>query len=81
MEVFNLPVQVYFDEDIYIAECPVIQWASTSGETPEEAIRELTYAIEMIADYKDTELKKYQVSTNNYITSLPIIFDDKLMKH
>ena len=48
MKYLNLPIEVYFEEDIYIAKCSLIQGTFAEGETPQEAIKELIYVVEMI---------------------------------
>ncbi len=74
MNVVNLPIEVTYDEDIFIARCNIIQWAFAEGDTPEEAIKELIEVIKMIQDFKSdsTALENYKVNTNKYCTSLPI---------
>jgi predicted RNase H-like HicB family nuclease len=52
MKVLELPIVISFEDDIYIAQCPLIDGAFAEGETPQEASRELTEVIEMILEYK-----------------------------
>ena len=51
-EFLSLPVVIYFDEDTYIAKCPLIQGAFAEGDTPEEALKELMDVIRMIFEYR-----------------------------
>ena len=48
MKYLNLPIEIYFDEDTYIAKCNLLQGAFAEGETPQEAIKELMGVIEII---------------------------------
>jgi predicted RNase H-like HicB family nuclease len=52
MKVLELPIVISFEEDTYIAQCPLIQGAFAEGETPQEASKELTEVIELILEYK-----------------------------
>lgn len=52
MRALELPVVISFEEDTYIARCPLIQGAFAEGDTPQEAAKELTEVIEMILEYK-----------------------------
>ena len=51
-KIFNLPIIIYFDEDTYIAKCPIIQGAFAEGETPDEALKELIDVMRMIFEYR-----------------------------
>lgn len=39
MRLLEIPAVISFEEDTYIAKCPLIQGAFAEGETPEEAIQ------------------------------------------
>ncbi len=52
MKALELPVVISFEEDTYIARCPLIQGAFAEGDTPQEAAKELTEVIELILEYK-----------------------------
>jgi hypothetical protein len=76
--LFNLPVEIEFVDDVYIAKCNIIQGAFASWDTPEEALKELIDVIKMIQDFKknSTPLELYKTKANKYITTLPIILND-----
>ena len=80
-KIFNLPVIVYYDEDTYIAKCPVIQGAFAEGETPEEALKELIDVIRMIFEYRkernefNENLKDFVFENNSKVlTTIPMEF-------
>lgn len=75
MKIFNLPIVVEFVDDVYIAKCPLIQWAFASWETSDEAIKELIDVIKMIREYKKdiSNLSDYKVNAKKIFTSLPIL--------
>lgn len=52
MKALELPVIISFEEDAYIARCPLIQGAFAEGDTPQEAAKELSEVIELILQYK-----------------------------
>jgi len=74
MKIFNLPIEVEFVDDVYIAKCNLIQWAFASWETTDEALKELIDVIKMIREYKKdtTNLSDYKMSAKKFFTSLPI---------
>ncbi|MCS6989962.1 MAG: hypothetical protein NZM06_10650 [Chloroherpetonaceae bacterium] len=52
MKALELPIVISFEEDVYIARCPLIQGAFAEGDTPQEAAKELSEVIELILQYK-----------------------------
>jgi predicted RNase H-like HicB family nuclease len=72
MHIINLPVEITWEEDVYIARCPDIQGAFAVGESPEESLRELISVVEMIKEYREEDVKKYGQSVSKIFTSLPI---------
>ena len=52
MKLVNLPIVVSFDEDTFIARCPLVQGAFAEGDTPEEAISELFDVLRLILQYR-----------------------------
>ena len=72
MKYLNLPIEIYFDEDTYIAKCNLLQGAFAEGETPQEAIKELMSVIEMIIETKKEKLN-YEVISDKFFTTIPII--------
>jgi hypothetical protein len=74
MKIFNLPIEVEFVNDVYIAKCHLIQWAFASWDTADEALKELIDVIKMIREFKkDTSnLSDYKMSVKKIFTSLPI---------
>lgn len=76
MKLLEIPVIVEFDEDVYIAKCPVIQGAFAEGESPEDAIRELIEVVKTILEYRkergETLFEDMIVDTNKVITTVPI---------
>jgi len=74
MNFLNLPIEIEFVDDVYIAKCPLIQWAFASWETSEEALKELIDVIKMIREFKkdNTKLTDYKINTKKFFTSLPI---------
>jgi hypothetical protein len=74
MKIFNLPIEVEFVDDIYVARCNLIQWAFASWETSDEALKELIDVIRMIREFKKdtTNLSDYRMSAKKIFTSLPI---------
>jgi len=75
MKVFNLPIEITFEEDIYIAKCPLIQGAFAEWKTSNEALKELIDVINIINEYKkwqNSNLDKYKLNTKKYSTTLPL---------
>jgi predicted RNase H-like HicB family nuclease len=79
--LLNLPVIIYYDEDTYIAKCPIIQGAFAEGDTPEEALKELMDVIKMIIAYKKERNEKLEnleefisKKESKICTSIPISF-------
>jgi len=77
MQLLNLPVQVTFQDDVYIARCHLIQWAFAEWDTAEESIKELIDVIQMIMEYRKEKnvLENYKVDTNKYFTTLPLMIN------
>lgn len=81
MSLHNLPVHITFEEDVFIARCPEIQWAFAEWSTPQEALRELISVIELIEEYRlshsqDISVADFSVSwitTTSIFTSIPVI--------
>ncbi|NWF67387.1 MAG: type II toxin-antitoxin system HicB family antitoxin [Campylobacterales bacterium] len=71
MKYLNFPIEVYYDEDVYIARCNTLQGAFAEGETPQEAIKELMSVIEMILQDK-AENKNFETVSDRFFTTLPI---------
>jgi predicted RNase H-like HicB family nuclease len=79
MQVVNIPVTVSYEEDTYIARCPLLQGAFAEGETPEEAIKELVGVVKMILEYrkerkeKTDGLKDFVLGAHEKVcTSIPV---------
>lgn len=75
MKIFNLPIEVEFIDDVYVAKCNLIQWAFASWETADEALKELIDVIKMIREFKKdsvSNLSDYKMSAKKFFTSLPI---------
>lgn len=72
MSLFNIPIELYRDEDIYIAKCNLIQWAFASWNTPQEAMSELEDVIAMLMDQNQTISSNFIVNTNKIFTYLPM---------
>ncbi|MGH7889320.1 MAG: type II toxin-antitoxin system HicB family antitoxin [Thermodesulfobacteriota bacterium] len=76
MRLLEMPVIVFFEEDTYIAKCPLIEGAFAEGETPEDAIKELIDVVKMILDYKKERGEKLVddlvMETDKVITTIPI---------
>ena len=78
-KIFNLPIIIYFDEDTYIAKCPIIQGAFAEGETPDEALKELIDVMRMIFEYRKErneiieQLKDFSsVNIEKIFTTIPL---------
>ena len=71
MSIYNLPIKVYRDTDTWIAECFQIKWAKAYGNSPEEAMTELWYVIEMLWDQQE-DLRFFATNINSIFTYLPI---------
>lgn len=78
MKLLNIPIEVSYEEDVYIAKCSSIQWAFAQWDTPEEAIQELIDVIQMIQEFRKEQkiLEDYTVQTNKYFTTLPVLTHD-----
>lgn len=50
--IFEMPAIVSFEEDIYIARCPLLQGAFAEGETPEDAVANLVDVVKAILQYR-----------------------------
>jgi predicted RNase H-like HicB family nuclease len=75
MKVLELPIIVTFEEDVYIAKCPLIQGAFAEGETSDKAIKELMDVVKMILEYRKErgeDLDELVIETDKVITTLPI---------
>lgn len=73
MQILNLPVEVTYEEDVYIAKCPSIQGAFAEWETPEDAVKQLISVVEMIRDYRKESVENYKVTTSKIFTSIPVL--------
>jgi predicted RNase H-like HicB family nuclease len=76
MRLLEIPVVISFEEDTYIARCPLIQGAFAEGETPEETIKELIDVIKMILQYRKERGEKLMddliIETDKVVTTLPV---------
>ena len=76
MKFLEVSIIVEFEDDIYIARCPVIQGAFAEGETPEDAVKELVDVLKMILEYRKERKEEFPedmiIDANKIITSLPI---------
>ena len=72
---FNLPIEIYYDTDTYIAECTSIQWAFAEWESPEEAIANLKEVVLMIQSYENNNniCDAYLVTSKRITTNLPLM--------
>lgn len=50
--LYPITIKPLEDQDGFYAECPVVQGAHTTGETPEQAIFNLQDAIKAILEFK-----------------------------
>lgn len=71
MKYINLPIEVYYDEDTYIARCSTLQGAFAEGETPQEAIKELIDVIELILQ-ENPQTKSFEVVSERLYATLPM---------
>jgi len=71
MKYLNFPIEVYYDEDTYIAKCNTLQGAFAEGETPQEAIKELMNVMEMILQ-DNSQNKSYEVISDKFYATLPM---------
>ncbi|HFC96969.1 MAG TPA: type II toxin-antitoxin system HicB family antitoxin [Thermosulfurimonas dismutans] len=82
-KVLGLPVIISWEEDVYIARCPLLQGAFAEGETPEEALRELSEVIKMILTYRleqkedRTIFEELEIGPYKMCTTLPVSFPDE----
>jgi predicted RNase H-like HicB family nuclease len=76
MRLLEIPAVISFEEDTYIAKCPLIQGAFAGGETPEEAIRELIDVVKIILQYRKERgeelINDLVTETDKVITTLPV---------
>jgi len=76
MKVMEIPIVVSFEEDTYIANCPIIQGAFAQGDTPEEAVKELIDVVKMIKEYKNERgediVSEMITETDKVVTTIPI---------
>ncbi|MFN3639240.1 MAG: type II toxin-antitoxin system HicB family antitoxin [Chloroherpetonaceae bacterium] len=79
MKALELPIVVSFEEDTYIARCPLIQGAFAEGDTPQEATKELAEVIELILDYRQERgddmsalLETLTVESDKIVTTITI---------
>ncbi len=82
-KVLGLPVVISWEEDVYIARCPLIQGAFAEGETPEEALKELSEVIKMILAYRAERqlgseiFEELEIGPEKMCTTLPISLPDE----
>ena len=68
---------------MYIARCPLIQGAFAEGETPEEALKELSEVIKMIFTYRTERrveskiFEELEIGSEKMCTTLPISLPDE----
>ena len=57
MKTLTLPVVIEKDEDVFYAECPVLEGAYTQGDTREEALVNIKDAIALVLEVMEREGK------------------------
>lgn len=66
MKTFTFPVVIEKDEDIFYAECPVLEGAYTQGDTHEEALSNIKEAIGLVLEGMENEGKEIPKSFSNF---------------
>ncbi len=65
MKLLEVPILITYDQDTYIAKCPLIQGAFAEGNSPEESLKELITVIRIIIKYhkerKINQKIKYEI--------------------